>query len=70
MTKSEKIAISLRSSDLSFIDGIAKDKAVGRSAVIRWALDAYRAFLLSQSSTYRILPNDDDPHAVVSEPAN
>ncbi len=53
MAEYEKIGISLRPDDLAFLDQVANEKAVGRSAVIRWAVDHYRAFLLAASSTYR-----------------
>lgn len=55
MAPFEKLAITLRPDDLTFIDQIAKEKAVGRSAVIRWAIDYYRSFLTSSNSTYRIV---------------
>lgn len=54
MADYEKIAITLRTDDKAFVDDLAQKKAVGRSAVIRWALDHYRAFLISSTSTYRI----------------
>ena len=54
MADYEKIAITLRTDDKEFVDGVAREKSVGRSAVIRWALDHYRAFLIASNSTYRI----------------
>ena len=53
MAEYEKIAITLRTDDKSFVDEIAREKSVGRSAVIRWALDHYRAFLMASTSTCR-----------------
>ena len=38
-------AIRLNEDDIKFLDDIAKDKQVGRSAVIRWAIDDYRKSL-------------------------
>lgn len=56
----EKLAITLRPDDLVFIDRIAQEKAVGRSAVIRWAIDHYRSFFSTDDSTYRIIPKIEE----------
>lgn len=64
----EKLAISLRPDDLAFIDSVAQEKAVGRSAVIRWAIDHYRLFLLPQPSTYRTI-RDEEEAAPAETPA-
>lgn len=60
MAPFEKLAITLRPDDLAFIDQIAREKAVGRSAVIRWAIDQYRAFLISSNSIYQTIRHDED----------
>jgi hypothetical protein len=65
----EKLAISLRPDDLAFIDSIAQEKAVGRSAVIRWAIDHYRAFFSTTDSTYRIIPKVEDTPTAAETPA-
>lgn len=38
-------AIRLNEDDIEFLDSIAKEKQVGRSAIIRWAIDDYRKSL-------------------------
>jgi metal-responsive CopG/Arc/MetJ family transcriptional regulator len=53
MAEYEKIAISLRPDDLAFVDDIAQEKAVGRSAVIRWAIAHYRSLFLPDNSACR-----------------
>lgn len=55
MADFEKLAISLKTDDITFLDRVAEEKSVSRSAVIRWAIAHYRAaFLLPTASTCRI----------------
>lgn len=49
-----QITALLTQDQIDFLDEVARGKGVrGRQAPLRWAIEHYRAFLLSSSSTYR-----------------
>ena len=60
-----QISTFLSPEQIAFLDEVAKEKGVrGRQAPLRWAIDHYRLFYLSQRSTYQI-----DRHVEQSDPA-
>lgn len=58
--KYEKKAYTIRPDQVTFLQKIAEEKGIADSAVLRWALDHYRNFLMTSSSTYRIIQDKDD----------
>lgn len=62
MTSDDYVQISafLRPDQIEQLDKWAKHKGMhGRQTLLRWAVDHYLAFLLSQDSTYRVNQQDD-----------
>lgn len=58
----KQITAFLREDQIDFLDGEAENKGINsRQPIIRWAIDHYRDFLLSQRSTYQIDRPVDQP---------
>lgn len=60
--KQEYVQISafLRQDQIDALDALARRKGIhGRQPLLRWAVDYYLAFLLSESSTYRSEPQGE-----------
>lgn len=67
MTSNDYVQISafLRPDQIEQLDEWARRKGIhGRQPLLRWAVDHYLAFLLSESSTYRTEQQIDQPEPI------